>query len=166
MTAAERLTCLVEGNDPLLITRVKSGFVVISHTQFLPGYCMLLAYPQVATLNDLLPEARVQFLHDMTSLGDAVLRATDCARINYGIYGNLDRFLHAHIVPRYDHEGLPYCIMPPMNYPEEIREADEHRFNMQSHGRLMESLRHHLKEVHEHHHLPIIQPVHPSAHHP
>ena len=43
MTPSERLSALAEGRDPLLVMRLKSGFAVMSHTQFLRGYCLPLA---------------------------------------------------------------------------------------------------------------------------
>src|SRR5579862_7979366 len=102
MSPAERLAELADGRNPALIARLSSGFAVMVSHQYFQGYCLLLAYPQVEKLNDLAGEARVQFLGDMATLGDAVLAATACRRINYSIYGNLDPFLHAHVWPRYD----------------------------------------------------------------
>src|SRR5580698_10255170 len=92
MVAAERLTALAEGKDPMLIMRMKSGFADMSNHQFLRGYCLLLHYPEVLSLNDLTNEARASFLHDMALLGDAVQRTTECTRVNYSIYGNKDPF--------------------------------------------------------------------------
>ena len=50
----------------------------------------------------------------MTLIGDALLEVTGANRINYGIMGNPDPFLHTHIVPRNltepekFREGLPW----------------------------------------------------------
>ena len=152
MTPAERLAALAEGKDATLVMKLKSGFAVMSQTQFLRGYCLLLASPEVPSLNDLSNHARMTFLMDMSAVGDAIQRATNCARVNYGIYGNLDRFLHAHIVPRYDDEPFPFCVQPPLNYPSEIRDAEENQFVFQEHGKLLTAIRMHLLELGDSHH--------------
>jgi diadenosine tetraphosphate (Ap4A) HIT family hydrolase len=141
MTPAERLADLAKGESPALVARMSSGFAVMAESQFLPGYCLLLASPMVAKLNDLSGEPRTQFLEDMARLGDAVLAATGCLRINYSIYGNLDPFLHAHVIPRYDWEGEGYRTKPPMQIPAELREAPEHAFDALRHSDLMSRIR-------------------------
>lgn len=141
MTPAERLAQLDRGENPAMLSRMPSGFAVMAESQFLPGYCLLLASPLVAKLNDLSGEPRKQFLEDMARLGDAVLAATGCLRINYSIYGNLDPFLHAHVIPRYDWEGEGYRTKPPMQIPAELREAPEHAFDPLRHSDLMSRIR-------------------------
>lgn len=163
MTPSERLSALAEGRDPLLVMRLKSGFAVMSHTQFLRGYCLLLAYPEVPSLQDLSPEGKLQFMYDVCQLGEAVQRATGCDRVNYGIYGNLDRFLHAHVVPRYNSEMSPFNEMPPMNYPEEIRGADEHVFDPANHRHLQVTIRERLQDLTERGHIPGF--IHSPGHH-
>ena len=78
MTTAihRRVDALRAGRDPSFVARLGSGWAVLGERQFLPGYCLLLADPVVATLNDLAGEARAAFLGDITALGDAVLAAT------------------------------------------------------------------------------------------
>lgn len=147
MVAAERLTVLAEGKDPMLIMRMKSGFAVISNHQFLRGYSMLLHYPEVVSLNDLSLEARASFLHDMSLLGDAVQRTTECRRINYSIYGNRDPFLHAHVIPRYDDEPEEYRQLPPFTYPQETREHWLTHFKPEEHGELQDNIRLRLTEL-------------------
>lgn len=86
--------------------------------QFLRGYCILRAVPTVASLNDLSPAQRAQFLTDMARVGDALLVVTGAYRINYGIFGNSDPTLHAHIVPRYLTEPDEYRTTLPWSYPQ------------------------------------------------
>jgi len=139
MTPSERLSKLERGENPALIARMPSGFAVMGDSQFLPGYCLLLAYPMVEKLNDLQAEPRAQFLEDMARLGDAILKATGCKRINYSIYGNLDPFLHAHAFPRYEDEDPAYATIPPMSIPAEIRAAVP--FDPETHADLMAKIR-------------------------
>jgi len=145
MTGTERLALLERGENPKLILRMKSGFAVIGDTQFLPGYSLLLAYPEAGQLNDLHGATRDQFLHDMAALGDAVKVATGAIRINYSIYGNLDPFLHAHVWPRYAWEVDELRTMPPFNYPPELREDAGCLFDMGKHGGLMRKIREELE---------------------
>lgn len=141
MTPAERLVQLEKGEDATLIGRLPSGFAVMAESQFLPGYCLLLAFPMIEKLNDLAGEPRTQFLNDMASLGDAVLAATKCLRINYSIYGNLDPFLHAHVIPRYSWEDDSYRTKPPMQIPAELREDPCHAFDASRYAELMDQIR-------------------------
>ena len=41
----------------------------------------------------------------MTLIGDAIKEIYKPYKINYEILGNLDEFVHAHIIPRYKWEG-------------------------------------------------------------
>jgi diadenosine tetraphosphate (Ap4A) HIT family hydrolase len=146
MSPEQRLQELLDGNDPKQIARMQSGFAVMSDTQFLPGYCLLLAYPQVASLNELHGEARATFLADMGLLGDALREATQAMRINYSIYGNLDPFLHAHLIPRYADEDERYRTNPPFLYPPEIRDSEEHRYDAGRHEAIRLQIRSQLVE--------------------
>jgi diadenosine tetraphosphate (Ap4A) HIT family hydrolase len=121
VTPSERLEALAEGRNPQLILRLPSGFAVMADNQYLPGYCLLLAYPQADQLSELSEKQRVLFLEDMATLGEAVQLVTECKRVNYGIYGNVDPFLHAHVWPRYEWEVPELITLPPLAFPEEIK---------------------------------------------
>lgn len=100
-----RVDALRAGQDPAVIARVPSGWAVLSTTQVLAGYSLLLPDPVVPHLNALEGAARTQFLADMSALGDALLEVTGAVRINYAIFGNLDPALHAHVFPRHEEEA-------------------------------------------------------------
>jgi diadenosine tetraphosphate (Ap4A) HIT family hydrolase len=80
---------------------MQSGWAVLGDPQITRGYCLLLPDPVVPDLNALTGETRQQFLHDMASLGDAVLSVTGAERVNYEILGNVEPALHAHVIPRH-----------------------------------------------------------------
>jgi diadenosine tetraphosphate (Ap4A) HIT family hydrolase len=122
-TIHERVEAARRGENPAVICRVRSGWVVLGDRQFLPGYSLLLPDPVVPSINDLAPEARSQFLSDMTAIGDALLRVTDTIRINYAIYGNADPALHAHVFARYATEPDTYRGRPVWAYPREERDS-------------------------------------------
>ncbi len=58
----DRIGACRRGEKPPMLVRMKSGFAVMADTQFLPGYCILLHDPQVASLADLSLEERRQYL--------------------------------------------------------------------------------------------------------
>lgn len=99
-----RVEAARQGQNPNVICKVPSGWVVIGDVQFLRGYCLLLPDPVPASLNDMEPAARAQYLADMVRVGDALLEVTGAFRINYEILGNSEPALHAHILPRYTSE--------------------------------------------------------------
>jgi diadenosine tetraphosphate (Ap4A) HIT family hydrolase len=86
---------------PALVTRLRSGWVIMGERQVLTGYCLLLPDPVVPHLNALSSESRAQFLADMAGIGDALLSVTAALRINYAVFGNVEPALHAHIFPRH-----------------------------------------------------------------
>ena len=100
----ERVAQARAGTNPKVLCRMTSGWAVMGDVQFLPGYCLLLADPVVASLNDLSADERIRFLSEMTLIGDALLEVTGASRINYEILGNAEPELHAHIFPRFRDE--------------------------------------------------------------
>lgn len=115
----QRVELARQGQNPTVIRRLPSGWVVLGDNQALPGYTLLLSDPVVSDLNELPLDTRAAFLRDMSLVGDALLQATGAYLINYSILGNLDHALHVHIHPRYRHEPddkrrtLPWVYSPP-----------------------------------------------------
>ncbi len=140
-TPAERLRLLAQGENPRFVARLPSGWVEMAPNGFRRGYCLLLADPIVPSLNDADPETQIAFLRDMARLGDAVRAATGAIRCNYSIYGNLDPFLHAHVVPRFDDEPEDERTLPPLSLPLAVREDPETAFDTARDGDLIEKIR-------------------------
>lgn len=90
--------------NPYVICKMKSGWLVIGDVQPLPGYCVFLADPLAESINALDVAARTQYSLDVIRAGDAVLASTDAYRINYETLGNAEPALHTHILPRYREE--------------------------------------------------------------
>jgi diadenosine tetraphosphate (Ap4A) HIT family hydrolase len=121
--AAEALTAIHtqviaarEGRDPRVIARLFSGWAVFGEQQFVRGYVLLLPDPVVPNLNALGARERIAFLSDMSRLGDALLKVTGAARINYAIFGNQEPALHAHVIPRYADEPEALRAAQPWAY--------------------------------------------------
>ena len=112
----ERVAQARNSTNDKVISRMASGWAVMGDVQFLPGYCLLLPDPVVASLNDLDTEARTAYLLDMVRLGDAVLQATGALRVNYEILGNSEPELHCHLFPRYASEPDDKRTMPAWFY--------------------------------------------------
>lgn len=100
----QRVDLANKGENPTAIAKLKSGWVVLGDDQRLRGYCLLLSDPVVDNLHSLDEEQRKLFLCEMSLVGDALTSILKPSIINYSIYGNHDRALHAHIHPRYDTE--------------------------------------------------------------
>jgi diadenosine tetraphosphate (Ap4A) HIT family hydrolase len=116
-TAIHRMVAAArEGREPRVIARLYSGWAVFGERQFLRGYTLLLPDPVVPTLNALGSKERATYLQDVARLGDAVLKLTGAARINYAILGNQEPALHTHVIPRYADEPDKLRISHPWAY--------------------------------------------------
>jgi len=132
----QRVQAAQQGENPTVICKMESGWVVLSDVQLMNGYCLLLPDPVPPSLNDLPIPAREKFLRDMSIIGDALLEVTGAARINYEILGNSEKALHAHIVPRFEAE------------PENLRKgpvwfydwSKAPKFDLQKYAGLMEKI--------------------------
>ena len=113
----DRIGSALRGENPTLLTRMRSGFVFLMDRQFLPGWSVLTAYPQVKDLNALAADKRSEFLNDMHILGEAIEYVTQPVRMNYSILGNTDPILHAHVYPRYSWEAPERLQLPAWLYP-------------------------------------------------
>lgn len=135
----DRIGSAEAGANPMVIARMPSGYAVIGDTQFLPGYCVLLASSRVNHLSDLPLSERITFLRDMSLLGEAIERACvgdGLRRMNYEILGNTDAYLHAHVFPRYDWEPEERIGRPVFLYPEENWTSPSHHYNDARHHAL------------------------------
>lgn len=130
----------------MVVARMKSGFAVIGDTQ-----CVLLGYPRVTGLNDLPAGARVDFLLDMSLVGDAIMSVCKPARVNYEILGNTDAFLHAHIFPRYHWEEESRRRAPVWLYPGDRWVLADYQYDEARHGEFKSRLTVALAKVMEMH---------------
>jgi diadenosine tetraphosphate (Ap4A) HIT family hydrolase len=134
----QRVAAARAGTNPTVICRMPSGWAVSADYPFLRGYTILIADPIVAGLNALSRAERVQYLYDMSVIGDALLEVTGAYRINYEILGNTDPALHTHILPRYLSEPEELRKGPVWFYDREFRESI--RFDSRRDKELMDRL--------------------------
>lgn len=132
-----------EGREPRVFARLYSGWAVFGERQFLRGYTLLLPDPVVPALNSLGAQERTLFLLDVARLGDALLKLTGAARINYAILGNQEPALHAHVIPRFADEPERLRTSHPWAYQWESAPA----FDREASRELAEGLRRELTRM-------------------
>ena len=143
----------VRNTHPGLIIRMRSGFAVLCDYQFIPGWCLLLGYPEpystAKALTDLSLEARSHYLLDTTLIGEALIKVCNPLRINYSTLMNSDagQFLHTHIEARYEWEPYENRTKPTARYPDEKLFHKNHELNEQKHGDLKRKLAETLKDL-------------------
>jgi diadenosine tetraphosphate (Ap4A) HIT family hydrolase len=139
----DRISAAERGENPMTLATMTSGFAVIGDTQFLPGYCVLLASPSLNHLTDLLRDRRSAFLLDMSLIGEAieeVCRPNGLVRVNYEILGNTDAYLHAHVFPRYDWEPADRLGSPVFLYPRDRWTDPTYAYSDREHGSLLREI--------------------------
>ncbi len=132
-----------DGREVRVFARLFSGWALFGEQQFVRGYVLLLPDPVVPTLNALGTQQRIQFMLDMTRIGDALLKATGAIRINYAVFGNQDPALHAHVIPRYLDEPEKFRTAQPWAYDWPAAPA----FNRADYHELAETLRRELTRM-------------------
>lgn len=137
-TFATRIDEARRDQNPTVISKLPSGWVVLGDTQFLRGYSLLLADPVVESLNAISGSERMGFLADMALLGDAVQAATGADRINYSVLGNSLPVLHAHVFPRYEREPDEAKRRPVWLYPK--AERSRPAFDLRHDAELMQEI--------------------------
>jgi diadenosine tetraphosphate (Ap4A) HIT family hydrolase len=133
----KRVDAARKGENPAVIYRMKSGWVVLGDVQVLNGYCLLLPDPVPPDLNALSMDDRIDFLRDMSIIGDALLEVSGAVRINYEILGNSEKALHAHICPRFEAEPEEYARGPVWFYDWSLAP----QFDPETYGSLKEMIR-------------------------
>ena len=142
----QRVEAARAGTNQTVICRMPSGWAVLCDMQYLSGYSLLLPDPVVGSINELDRAQRTTFLCDMVTIGDALLEVTGAFRINYGILGNSDPALHAHITPRYMSEPEANRRHLPWSYSKEIMGSDlfDYQRDKDMIARLAEAIQRHL----------------------
>ena len=143
----DRIGSALRGENPTMITRMRSGFVFLMDLQFLPGWCVLTAYPQVKDLNTLPARQRDKFLTDMHLLGEAIELVTGPVRMNYSILGNTDNYLHAHVYPRYGWESPERLRRPVWHYFDDDAWKDPKWAVNERHAELAGNIKQTLEEL-------------------
>ena len=92
----ERIKETKEGNNPLLVKELETGYVVIGDYQHFKGYTLFLYKDHVVELFDLDEKTRAKHLYEMTLVVEAVKNAFGAQKINYECLGNGEGGAHIH----------------------------------------------------------------------
>jgi diadenosine tetraphosphate (Ap4A) HIT family hydrolase len=144
---SDRIGSALRGANPMFVARMASGAVFLHDAQFLPGWSVLFARPEIGRLEDLPDDRAAAFLADMAKLGRAIGWVCRPRRVNYAIYGNTAPVLHAHVVPRYDWEPAERITQPIWTYPVEKWRDMPLDYDPAPHAKLRDKLRAALQEV-------------------
>ena len=93
-----------KGENPFVIAKLETCWVVATEQPLTRGHCMTLADPVVFSVNDLSEELRMKYFRDVCRVGDALIEINGAYRINYETLCNVAQALHSHIIPRYNDE--------------------------------------------------------------
>jgi len=89
-----------------VLVDLPSTWVTAAQLAPLPDYVCVVSKVHVDEPFELRGEARRAFWDDVSTVAEAVQRATESPKINYEIHGNTIRHLHLHLFPRF--VGDPY----------------------------------------------------------
>lgn len=96
----DRIEMIKNGTNPYFVKEMKTGYVVIGDHQHFEGYTLFL-YKQHKTELFLLDDnERALFLHEMSTVAEAVSKAFGAQKMNYELLGMGDSHLHWHLYPR------------------------------------------------------------------
>lgn len=95
------------GENRWAVARLQSGFVALSPLQYYRGYTYFSAKTCVAELHLLERSERDLFLHEMSEVAHALVRAFGPRKMNYELLGNFVSHLHWHLVPRHSDDVRP-----------------------------------------------------------
>ena len=113
--------------DPLWLTTLPSGRVLLQNDGDFPGYCILYFRRHVTELFELTPAERGQLVEDLSRLARAIVECCRPAKLNYACLGNEVPHLHWHIVPRYPQDGWwgkAFSLRP--NDQKRLQAAEDH----------------------------------------
>ncbi|MBA3468962.1 MAG: HIT family protein [Herpetosiphonaceae bacterium] len=102
-----RIAAIQAGANPYFVAEVETGYIVLGDYQFFRGYTLLLSKQHVTELHYLAAPLRLQYLHEMSLVAEAVFRAFQPRKLNYELLGNGEPHLHWHLFPRYPDDPSP-----------------------------------------------------------
>lgn len=95
-----RIRLILNNKNPLFVTELKTGYVVLCDYQSYWGYTLFLAKHHATELHELEVDYKILYLTEMSLVAEAVYRSFSPNKINYELLGNTDSHLHWHIIPR------------------------------------------------------------------
>ena len=85
----------------IFICELSVSSLILFKEQSHPGRCIVAYKDHVGELTDLTDEERNAFFADVAKASNAIHKAFQPDKVNYGAYGDTGRHLHFHLVPKY-----------------------------------------------------------------
>lgn len=96
----DRIKMIKINQNKFFVKELKTGYVVLGDNQHFKGYTLFLYKEHENELYQLEPNEKLNFLEEMSLVGEAVSKAFECEKMNYELLGNGDSHLHWHLFPR------------------------------------------------------------------
>ena len=85
----------------IFICELSVSSLILFKEQSHTGRCIVAYKDHVGELTDLTDEERNAFFADVAKASNAIHKAFQPDKVNYGAYGDTGRHLHFHLVPKY-----------------------------------------------------------------
>ncbi|MCR1902943.1 HIT family protein [Lactobacillus taiwanensis] len=96
----DRIEMIKKHQNKFFVKELRTGYVVLGDNQHFKGYTLFLYKSHVGELYKLDGNEKIEFLEEMSLVGEAVSKTVRCEKMNYELLGNGDSHLHWHLFPR------------------------------------------------------------------
>ncbi len=86
------------------ICELKESKVYLFKEQSHIGRCIVANKKHVSEITELTPKERAAYMEDINHVSEAIHKAFNPDKVNYGAYGDTGHHLHFHLVPKYKDE--------------------------------------------------------------
>jgi diadenosine tetraphosphate (Ap4A) HIT family hydrolase len=83
------------------VMELKVSSLYVFREQSHLGRCIVAYKDHVSEIVDISPEERALFLEDVANVSNAIHKAFNPDKVNYGFYGDTGKHLHCHLCPKY-----------------------------------------------------------------
>lgn len=83
------------------VCELPASTVYLFKEQSHPGRCIVASKYHVSEMLELSEEDRAAFIADVVTTANAIHKAFNPDKLNYGMYGDTGHHLHMHLVPKY-----------------------------------------------------------------
>lgn len=104
------------------ICDLESSTLYLFKEQTYKGRCLIAFNGHKSEMFELTQEERIAFSNDIATVGKALHKAFNPAKVNYGAYADNMKHLHFHIVPKYENGpdfGGTFTMNPGKTYLSE-----------------------------------------------
>lgn len=110
------------------ICELNQSKVYLFREQSHPGRVIVAHKKHVSEMTDLTPEERAEYFEEINKVSNAIHKAFNPQKVNYGAYGDTGCHLHFHLVPKY-RDGFEWGGVFEMN-PKKVTLTDSEYVEM------------------------------------